>query len=327
MNNQKIINSQYILLCTFMFLLLACKKTETAGINYRQEMRNFIINLSKYAKEKDPEFLIIPQNGQELITHNGEYNGIIYLNYIQSIDATAREDLFYGYTDDNKETPDSVSANLSKLCNLYHEMGIEVFVIDYCSSPAKIDSSYAENYNLGFISFAAPERNLNVIPRYPAKPFHENGGTISTIHSVENFLYLINSENFATKDSFIKALSSTYYDMVVIDLFHFEEAFTPEEIDALKTKPNGNRRLVVCYMSIGEAENYRFYWQKEWNNTPPAWLGKENSSWEGNFNVEYWNTDWQKIIYGTTDSYLDKILSAQYDGAYLDLVDEYEYYE
>lgn len=35
-------------------------------------------------------------------------------------------------------------------------------------------------------------------------------------------------------------------------------------IAALKRKPDGSRRLVLAYLSIGEAESYRSYWQAGW---------------------------------------------------------------
>ncbi|NPA44475.1 MAG: hypothetical protein GXO49_02970, partial [Chlorobi bacterium] len=81
------------------------------------------------------------------------------------------------------------------------------------------------------------------------------------------------------------------------------------------------------YMSIGEAENYRYYWQEEWNTNKPEWLDKENPDWEGNYKVWYWNKDWQNIIYGNDNSYLKKILDAGFDGVYLDIIDAFEYYE
>jgi cysteinyl-tRNA synthetase len=308
-------------------LLIACSEPESQGIDYRNEMRTFIINLSSYIKEIEPEFMIIPQNGQELLTHDGELNGILYQNYLRAIDATAREDLFFGYENDNIATPKDITDRWVDFCLFYESAGVEALVIDYCSSKENVDFSYAENNKNGFISFAAPERNLDVIPLYPSNPFNENGGTINNIYSVQNFLYLINSENFETKGQFIKAISATYYDLVIIDLFHFEEAYTKEEISMLQKKPNGNRRLVVCYMSIGEAEDYRYYWKDEWKQTPPLWLGSENPDWKGNYKVEYWNDEWQHIIYGSADSYLNRILSAGFDGVWLDLVDAYEYYE
>ena len=100
-----------------------------------------------------------------------------------------------------------------------------------------------------------------------------------------------------------------------------------KEITSLKTKPGGRRRLVIAYMSIGEAEDYRFYWRKEWDYRPPVWLGDENPDWDGNFKVHYWEPEWQEIIFGQENSYLDKILEAGFDGVYLDIIDAFEYYE
>ena len=44
-----------------------------------------------------------------------------------------------------------------------------------------------------------------------------------------------------------------------MDLFRLEKTYTAAEILELKTKHNGGKRLVICYMSIGEAEDYRYY--------------------------------------------------------------------
>ena len=84
-------------------------------------------------------------------------------------------------------------------------------------------------------------------------------------------------------------------------------------------------RLVIAYMSIGEAEDYRYYWEPAWSVNPPSWLETEN--WEGNYKVRYWDSDWQKIIFGNEDSYLKKVLDAGFDGVYLDIIDAFEYFE
>ena len=104
-------------------------------------------------------------------------------------------------------------------------------------------------------------------------------------------------------------------------------AFTASEINQLKSKANGGKRLVICYMSIGEAEDYRYYWESGWKVGNPSFLDKENPNWKGNFKVRYWDKDWQKIIYGNNSSYLKKILDAGFDGVYLDIIDAFEYFE
>ncbi|GAB4294062.1 MAG: hypothetical protein Kow0068_18960 [Marinilabiliales bacterium] len=203
---------------------------------------------------------------------------------------------------------------------------VQVLVTDYCSSTSYIDDSYSKNNNYGFISIAT-ERELNIIPAYPTKPYNENTNDINLISDAKNFLYLINPENFASKNDFINSIKSTNYDLIIMDLFFNDTEFTVNEINMLKTKANGGKRLVICYMSIGEAENYRYYWQDDWKKNPPDWLYKENPNWKGNYKVLYWSKEWQNIIYGNNNSYLYKIISAGFDGVYLDIIDAFEYFE
>ncbi len=79
----------------------------------------------------------------------------------------------------------------------------------------------------------------------------------------------------------------------------------------------------ISYFSIGEAEDYRFYWKPEWKKTPPAWLGRENPDWKGNYEVRYWNLDWRDSV---LKPYLQKIVAAGFAGVYLDIVDGFEYW-
>jgi cysteinyl-tRNA synthetase len=95
----------------------------------------------------------------------------------------------------------------------------------------------------------------------------------------------------------------------------------------LKVKANGGSRLVISYMSIGEAEDYRYYWQEDWYSDPPAWLDEENEEWEGNYKVKYWEQEWQEIIFGNSDSYLDRIVSAGFNGVYLDIIEAFQHFE
>jgi cysteinyl-tRNA synthetase len=319
-----------LVLIMLSFTVADCKKGKSAAdqnIDYRQEMRNFIFNIGSYSKSFDSNFMIIPQNGQELITDNGEADGKMQDSYVKSVDATGREDLFYGFSQDDQPTPEAENQHMLSLCLLCEQHGVQVMTTDYCSTHSKMDYSYQVNDQNAFISFAASDRNLSTVPDYPATPFHVNSENIVNVSQAKNFLYLINSVNFATKSEFITAVSATDYDLIVMDLFHNEVAYTKNEIEQLKTKHNGGKRLAVCYLSIGEAENYRYYWQPTWNTNNPAWLEKENPAWPGNYKVRYWDKTWQNIIYGNNDTYLKKIIDAGFDGVYLDVVDAFEYFE
>ncbi len=124
-------------------------------------------------------------------------------------------------------------------------------------------------------------------------------------------------------------LAKSKFDLLVIDYADGTRPWTREEIETIQRKPDGSRRIVLAYFSIGEAEDYRFYWKKSWKKKKPAFLAKANKDWGGNFKVRYWMPEWQKIIIGTKEgssSYLDQIVDAGFDGVYLDIVDAFEYF-
>jgi cysteinyl-tRNA synthetase len=169
---------------------------------------------------------------------------------------------------------------------------------------------------------------LTSIPTFPNPIFHQNNTNINVLSKAKNFLLLLNFENFSSKTDFINAIAATNYDLVVLDLFFRNRTeFTFSEINQIRNKANGGKRLVFSYASIGEAEDYRYYWQPNWNTTPPSWLDSENPFWPGNYKVRYWEPEWQQIIYGNNNSYINKIINAGFDGVYLDLVDAFWYYE
>ncbi len=135
---------------------------------------------------------------------------------------------------------------------------------------------------------------------------------------INDFLYQLQNLD-------LKAVGNTAFDLVVMDYSadgSNETAYTPADVAALQNSPGGPKRL-LAYLSIGEAEDYRYYWQSSWTPGNPAWLDTENPNWPGNYKVHYWDPEWQAVIF----DYLDKIVAAGFDGAYLDLIDAYEYYE
>lgn len=310
----------------FLFLI-ACsdketKKCDVPDLDFRQEMREFVQEISVYAKNIDPDFLIVPQNGQEILTTNSDPDGPLATDYIDAIDAVGREDLFYGYTGDDKATPAADRDFLISICDVARENGKLVMVTDYCSTHSKMDDSYDQNDAKGYVSFAADHRELNNIPAYPAAIHNVNDNDITSASDVNNFLYLINPE-FSTKQQFNEAVQATNYDLVLVDLYFNEEELTAADIESLKTKANGGSRLVICYMSIGEAEDYRYYW----NGLDKNLICRENPDWKGNFAVKYWEADWKSVIYGNEQSYLKKILDAGFNGVYLDIIEAYETFE
>ncbi len=91
--------------------------------------------------------------------------------------------------------------------------------------------------------------------------------------------------------------------------------YTREELESLRE----DGALVYAYLSIGEAEDYRFYWNDSWYIDPPAWLDEENPDWPGNYLVKYWMQGWRDIL----AEYISRIVSQGFDGVYLDKIDSY----
>jgi uncharacterized protein (TIGR01370 family) len=107
------------------------------------------------------------------------------------------------------------------------------------------------------------------------------------------------------------------FDIAVIDCD--DSTLTKKEIADLKNQG----KSIISYLSIGEAEIYRSYWQSGWKTGNPQFIEEENPNWPGNFKVKFWDLDWQEIIF----SMLEEIVLKGYDGVYLDVVDAYEYFE
>lgn len=144
-----------------------------------------------------------------------------------------------------------------------------------------------------------------------------------------SFAYMLQADSFAkTKTLAVERLAACDRDWIVLDAgFDGETAWDRADLDALRRGRPGRR--VLAYISIGEAEDYRAYWRKEWGSkgklTPaaPAWLCSENPEWAGNYRVKYWNPEWQKLMLAAID---DAMLRG-FDGVYLDIVDGFETFE
>ena len=116
------------------------------------------------------------------------------------------------------------------------------------------------------------------------------------------------------------------YDLVAID-YGFDRlnatAFPREVVELMRSKPSRNRRLLLAYLNVAEADESRFYWQAKWAQERPNWL-RPTTDASGSFLVKYWQPEWQSILYGNADAYLDRILTAGYDGILVDGAERFE---
>ncbi len=149
------------------------------------------------------------------------------------------------------------------------------------------------------------------------------------------------------------ALAQSSYDMLVIEPTRTDfssddrEFDTPALVQRLKStmaSDGVHRKLVIAYIDIGEAEDWRWYWtwSKEWPEDEPVppddwpdWIvTRDPDGFEGNYPVAYWDPEWQNIIIegdglstapiGNYVSTIDETLRSGFDGIYLDWVEAYE---
>ena len=144
-----------------------------------------------------------------------------------------------------------------------------------------------------------------------------------------SFAYILQADAFAkTKSSAVAQLKESGRDWIVLDAaFAGDTPWEQADLDTIRSGKAG--RKVVAYLSIGEAEDYRPYWQSEWVSNgkrtaaAPAWLGIENPEWKGNYQIKYWDADWQKLVLAA----IDDAMARGFDGVYLDIVDGFQTYE
>ncbi|WP_444917365.1 endo alpha-1,4 polygalactosaminidase [Microbulbifer sp. JMSA003] len=297
-------------------------------IKYDKEMRYLVEDISAYAKGINRHFLIVPQNGVELITTTTTTTGPVDEAYLDATDGIAQEALFFGANGVvNEPTSESETKRLQTYLDLAKDEGDTILITDFTNIERDIDESYEKNEEAEYISFAADEENLDSIPLYPDEPFNVNSRDIDDLEEASNFINITDPLDFSTPQAFVDALSETDYDVLIIDFFFNGQPYTEEQIEQLREKENGGRRLVLAYVNVGEAQDDRYYWKSYWYNTPPEWLLGEISDEPGNYYVKYWQEGWQKIIFGNDDSYIYMIVDAGFDGAYMDGIDAFEYFD
>ena len=306
---------KYILL---LFFSIVCFSFSATNNVYKERMRDFIKELRNNTNK---EKIIITQNGNELYFKNGK----IDKKFFNITNATTQESLYYGdVLRFNVPTSKGLKNELLELTVPIRKKGKPVFVINYGKGQKKREFLKKEALKTKFVN--------ELLPSFNADKLYEtieeyNDEDIDSLSEVKNFLCLLNPENFSNIDEYYEALRNTNYDLLLIEVSYNNIFFTKEQIEELKIKDNGGKRIVIAYLSIGEAEDYRYYWKKKWNKKwnkkKPNWIVKENENWEGNYIVKYWTPEWKNIV----KEYQKKLDEIGVDGYLLDTVDTYQYFE
>ena len=169
-------------------------------------------------------------------------------------------------------------------------------------------------------------------PERQSRSILESAPVERRLEGVTTWAYQLQNQNVA-------AVAACAADVVVIDPTpDGGEYFARSQVDTMRRRPGAKDKVLIAYMSIGEAEEGRFYWKPSWAEGPstrrkltrkaPPWLDAQNDGgWRDNYKVKYWDKDWQSIILGDGDSAMNRIIASGFDGVYLDIIDAYDYYQ
>ena len=147
---------------------------------------------------------------------------------------------------------------------------------------------------------------------------------------IDTWMYQIQALDDNSK---IDTLAVTDYDMIVVEPGHNFIGFSYDTaylVNQLKSKSNGDERILLAYVDIGEAEDYRTYWQSDWiaptenaQGSPSFLVTIDPDGWTGNYPVAYWQNAWKNIWLGA-DGIVAELANAGFHGIYLDWVEAYD---
>lgn len=156
---------------------------------------------------------------------------------------------------------------------------------------------------------------------------------LERFHAAQHFMYQIQQ---LEEPGVIAALAATHYDALVVEptasVKGSEDFDLAGMVSALKASTNsqGGKKLVIAYVDIGQAEDYRTYWQADWvpptqtePGVPDFLITIDPSGWSGDYPVAFWDPRWQAVMVDDANSALRMVLNAGFDGIYMDWVEAY----
>ena len=116
----------------------------------------------------------------------------------------------------------------------------------------------------------------------------------------------------------------TNHDVLVIEPFHKgAEPISYQQIQKLKYKYLGSRRLVFAVMDLTHADRYSYYWEREWRPGSPPWLLQPTAENPDRYRVEYWRPGWREIV----GYHFKGLMDLEFDGVILTGLDAFRPFE
>lgn len=308
-------------------------------VNYRNQMRNNVIMLSRYAKGRNADFEIMVHDGRELMKKGlWEYHLDGYNNARkQGFDAS--DPSFLAKLRDMKPEEETVGTNAREymknidavVLNNYFcskqdfapSDKLKLISIDNCASEEAFDEAIQDSVGRNALMYGFAN------PQYAFKDtrhqviINENAVNINSLGEAQNILFLLDSSLYQDRFSYLQDIRNSNFDVVVISPFYKGEPLTPDEVHSLKFKKNGTLRRVIAAFNISETDDGKYYWKPGWKIGSPSWLKRLSFVDPQGIIVEYWTPEWQKII----SNYFKGIVDTGFDGAFLTGLENHQYFE
>lgn len=299
--------------------------------NYRKSMRDLFISLATYGKSTHKDFQILVHEGQYLLNKSlWEYDLDSY-NKIRRSKKTVKDDSFLSidipeydedspsYVSDYINVIDGIAVNnhycgQNPIDSLIYTHDLSVFALEKCDSEEALDRAIIESFRdknviYPFLYTEQAFRRLN-----HQLIINETADSVLKLKDAHNIGFLL--EDSAYDESFIalNEIRNSNYDVVVVHpFFHREKPYSKEEVDAMKFKKNGGRRLILALYNISETSEEDYFWQKKWLKKLPNWIAKKSPTNIQSYIVKYWTPEWKMIA----SRYFKGIVDSGYDGVFI----------
>lgn len=309
--------------------------------NYRAYMRENLLMLIRYAKEKNPDFKIITHEGQDLITKSlWEYDLEGYNR--ARVQENAEDDSFLFHSNYREQEPqrytpaheylhliDAIAIN-NLYCKNGHESkvtqnhNIGLITIEECPSQTAIDEMQISAMINKKIAYGFTDANDAFNSTKNHNSINDSSKNIFQISDAQNILILLDDSKYSNKEHMVDELLKTNYDIIIIPpLFQHSIRFSDDDIRKLQFKKNGSKRLLIAAMNVSEASPSDYFWLKDWKVGLPEWLKRKSFTSKDNVITQFWHPEWKKII----SNYFKDIMNEGFDGIFFTGVENYQYFE
>ena len=232
---------------------------------------------------------------------------------LQKISGVLVSELYY--KNDTLRPNDEGSLNQQNLDVIPALKGFNrIFVSDFCNTGCASDLRSKINHlngsNSNGLNIILDNREQN--DPWPTALFEVNENNITSIQDddLSNFIFLESPVS-----DMLTNLQARNYDLIIIPPFLDSDQWdltNMTDISSIKTKSNGNARLVYAYIDVQRVMSDSFYWEtdsKDWDDSDfrPDWI---SAPFHGHYYVKYWREEWKTHL----KRVVDEIVLKGYDG-------------